>query len=59
MDITFSFIPSNSTIPVILSLIKDNRDSVFSLFVDNYNSIAKDFNTLAIFLYKGYFLRVV
>jgi len=59
IDMTFSFLPSTQSTAVILSIIRDNRNTAFSPFIDNYNRAAIDFNSMAKLLYEEYFLRVV
>ena len=59
IDMTFGFLLSTQSIAAILSIIRDNRNIAFSLFIDNYNRAAIDFNSIAKLLHEEYFLRVV
>jgi len=59
IDMTFSFLPSTQSIAAILSIIRDNRETAFSPFINDYNGAAVDFNSMAKLLHEQYFPRVV
>ena len=59
IDMTFGFVPSTSRTAAILLIIRDNRETAFSPFINNYNGAAIDFNSIAKLLHEQYFLRVV
>jgi len=40
-------------------MIRDNRKTAFSLFINDYNGAAIDFNSIVKLLHELYFLRVV
>lgn len=52
-------LPTRDRIEGFPSLIRYRRDITFSLFVNDYNVRAKDFNIIFKFLYKEYFLRYI
>jgi len=54
----FSFLPSTQSTAAILSIIRDNRKTAFSPFINDYNGAAVDFNSIAKLLHEQYFPRV-
>ena len=57
-DMTFSFLPSTQSTAAMPSMIRDNRETAFSPFVNDHNGAAVDFNSMAKLLHEQYFLRV-
>jgi hypothetical protein len=58
-DLVFSPLLKTDEELLFPTLIKDYRDAVFILFIDNYIGAATDFWTMYTFLYKKYFPRII
>jgi len=43
----------------MLSMIRDNRETAFSPFINDHNGAAVDFNSMSKLLHEQYFPRVV
>ena len=43
----------------MFNLIKDNKNYFFTIFINNYSTLAINYNILFIFLYIEYFLRYI